>query len=254
MTVKTSYSPGEPIWVDLGSPDVDASRAFYGELFGWTAPPGREEFGGYANFELGGRQVAGLMPLMAPDQPPAWTCYVCSDDADKTTALVEQAGGAVIAPPMAVEDLGRMAVFTDAGGAFFGIWEPGRHIGAELTDEEGTMTWIELGTRDAPRAHAFYETVFGWTTQVAADYTMLALADRPVAGCMDVPPGVPAEVPGYWMPYFAAADPGAKAAQAEQLGGTVVAPMMDIPGGGRFAVVQDPHGAVFGLLDMQAAT
>lgn len=249
MTVKTSYSPGEPIWVDLGSPDVDASRAFYGALFGWTAPPGDEEFGGYANFELDGSQVAGLMPLMSPDQPPSWTCYVCSDDADKTTALVEQAGGGVIAPPMAVADLGRMAIYTDAGGVAFGIWQPGRHIGAGLTDQEGTLAWIELGTREKDRALGFYETVLGWTSETTPDYTEFKLAGTSAAGCMDVPPNVPAEVPGYWMPYFAAADPGAQAAKAAQLGGTVVAPMTDFPGG-RFAIVQDPHGAVFGLLDI----
>lgn len=35
VTVKTSYAPGEPIWVDLSTPDVDKSTAFYGALFGW---------------------------------------------------------------------------------------------------------------------------------------------------------------------------------------------------------------------------
>lgn len=251
MTAKTSYSPGEPIWVDLGTPDPDASRAFYGALFGWTAPPGDEAFGGYANFELDGKKVAGLMSLMSPDQPPAWSCYVCSDDADKTTALVEQAGGSVVAPPMAVGDLGRMAVYTDVTNALFGVWQPGQHIGAELIDQEGTLTWIELGTRDQPKAHAFYATVFGWTAQQSPDYTEFQQGGSSVAGCMDVPPGVPAEVPGYWMPYFATADVDAKAAQAEQLGGGLAAPAMDFPGG-RFAVVQDPHGAVFGLLALKA--
>ena len=84
MTVKTSYAPGEPIWIDLGSPDLDASRRFYGELFGWTAQEGNADFGGYTNFEREGHLVAGLMPLMAPGQPPAWQCYVCTADAAKT--------------------------------------------------------------------------------------------------------------------------------------------------------------------------
>lgn len=250
MTVKTSYAPGEPIWVDLGSPDVDASRAFYGGLFGWTAPPGDEQFGGYTSFELEGHKVAGLMPLMSPEQPPAWSCYVCTSDAQKTSELVEQAGGTVIAPPMAVGDLGTMAVYVDAAGAFFGVWQPGQHVGAELIDSEGTLTWVELGTRDQPKAHAFYGTVFGWGTQPSPDYTEFTQDGSSVAGCMDLPPNVPAEVPGYWMPYFAAGDPAAQGARAEELGGTVVAPMMDFPGG-RFCVVQDPHGAVFGLLDLK---
>lgn len=252
MTVKTSYAPGEPIWVDLGSPDVDASRAFYGGLFGWTAPPGMDDFGGYTNFELDGHKVAGLMPLMSPEQPPAWSCYVCTADAQKTTELVEKAGGTVIAPPMDVGDLGTMAVYAEAAGAFFGVWQPGQHVGAELIDSEGTLTWIELGTRDQPRSDEFYGSVFGWGTESTSDYTEFTQEGSSVAGCMDVPPNVPAEVPGYWMPYFTAADPAAQGARAEQLGGTVVAPMMDFPGG-RFCVVQDPHGAMFGLLDLKAS-
>ena len=61
----SEYPPGTPSWVDLGSPDVDASARFYGGLFGWEAaeagPP--EETGGYRMFTLRGKQVAGLGPL-----------------------------------------------------------------------------------------------------------------------------------------------------------------------------------------------
>jgi predicted enzyme related to lactoylglutathione lyase len=250
MTRKTSWSPGEALWVDLSTPDLDASRAFYGGLFGWEAEPGDPAFGGYTSFALGGRKVAGVMPLMSPDQPTTWTCYLCSDDADKTTGLVEQGGGAVLVPPMDVADLGRMAVYADPVGAVFGIWQPGAHPGAELVEEEGTLAWVELATRDQAAAQAFYETVFGWTARASADYTELQLAGSSVAGCMDVPPGVPEEVPSYWMPYFAAADPQAQGERVVELGGTVVAPRMDFPGG-RFLVAQDLHGAVFGLLDVR---
>src|ERR687888_69949 len=55
------YPPGTPMWVDLGTPDVDASIRFYGELFGWSASePGPPEAGGYRFFEQEGKMVAGL--------------------------------------------------------------------------------------------------------------------------------------------------------------------------------------------------
>ncbi|MCW2681213.1 MAG: Glyoxalase/bleomycin resistance protein/dioxygenase [Frankiales bacterium] len=111
-------------WADLSSPDPAASAAS-GPLLGWTATAPQEEFGGYASFLLGEHQVAGLMPLMAPGQPPTWTVYVASDDADKTVARAEQAGGTVLAPPMDVAELGRMAVLVDPGGAVFGVWQAG---------------------------------------------------------------------------------------------------------------------------------
>jgi predicted enzyme related to lactoylglutathione lyase len=251
MTEKSSYNPGEPIWIDLGTPDLDASIAFYGSLFGWTAEKGSEEFGGYTNFSKNGRKVAGLMPLMGPEQPPVWSSYVCTDDADKTTALVSENGGTVHAPPMDVGTLGRMAVFSDPAGAFFGIWQPGDHLGAETVSEEGTFAWAELSTRDQAKALPFYEAIFGWTPKSLEGYTELQLAGTSVAGCMDMPEMVPAEVPSYWMPYFAASDPEAKAAEAAKLGGTVLVPLMEF-GGGRFSVVQDIHGSTFGLLDLKA--
>jgi predicted enzyme related to lactoylglutathione lyase len=251
MTVKTSYQPGEPIWVDLGTPDRDASIAFYGSLFGWTCEQGREEFGGYSNFSKDGRQVAGLMPLMSPEQPPVWTSYVCTADADATTALVTEAGGQVYAPPMDVADLGRMAVYADPSGAAFGVWQPGTHLGTELVDVEGTPTWIELSTRDQEAVHPFYAKVFGWKAHVNPGYTEFQLDGTSVAGCMDTPEGVPAEVPSFWMPYFLAEDPAAKAQQAAALGATLLVPFMEMDNVA-FSVVADPHGSTFGLLHLKA--
>lgn len=252
MPVKTAYAPGEPVWNDLGTPDLDGSRAFYGGLFGWTAAPGDEDLGGYTTFTKDGRAVAGLMPVMSPEQPTTWTCYVCTDDLDKTADRVADGGGTTLAPPMDVTDLGRMAVFADPTGAVFGAWQPRRHTGAELVEEDGAFGWIELGTRDQATALAFYERVFGWTARPSDGYTELQLAGRSVAGCMDVPPGVPDEVPAYWLPYVTVTDVGAAAERATELGGTVVAPVMAYPGG-EFAVVQDPQGAVVGLVSSSGA-
>ena len=63
MPERTSYEPGTPSWVDLGTSDTDAARAFYGELFGWTAdePGPVEETGGYAMFRNDGRPAAAFV-------------------------------------------------------------------------------------------------------------------------------------------------------------------------------------------------
>lgn len=243
MAEKTTYAPGEPIWVDLSTPDPAASAAFYGQLLGWTATEGQEEFGGYASFLLDGRPVAGVMPLMSPEQPPAWTCYVCTDDTDRTAALVQEAGGSVLAPPMDVADLGRMAVFVDAQGALFGTWQPGTHGGSELVGQDGAPAWVELSSAAPSDATPFYCAVFDWTTNVSDDYVELQLAGRSVAGVTDTSQGTE---PG-WLPYFGVTDPRAKAEQAVALGGSVVLPFAQWPGGS-CSIVRDPHGAVVGLL------
>ena len=152
MPERTSYEPGTPSWVDLSTPDVDAAK-FYGELFGWTAedagPP--EETGGYGMFMLDGGNVAGVGPMQGEDEPPMWSTYVATDDADG--APPPDAGASVIVEPMDVMDAGRMAFVRAPGRGCIGLWQPSRHTGAELVNEPVALTWNELLTRDvtAPR-------------------------------------------------------------------------------------------------------
>ena len=104
MSERTSYAPGTPCWVDLGTPDIEASEAFYGELFGWEIPelPNSARLGGYRRAKKNGKDVAGVAPLMQEGQPPAWSTYVSVADAAATLAAVGEAGGQVIVEPMDV--------------------------------------------------------------------------------------------------------------------------------------------------------
>src|SRR5438128_3125 len=122
------HAPGTPSWVDLASPNLDASRKFYSALFGWKAEVTDDPAAqGYTMFLKNGKQVAGLGGLQMPEQPSAWSTYVATEDADKTAKAVQEAGGKVVAPPFAVMkgpiDIpqGRMAVVADPHGAAFAV-------------------------------------------------------------------------------------------------------------------------------------
>src|SRR2546423_8521162 len=164
MTEMTTYAPGTPCWVDLGSPDLDGSIEFYGSLLGWEVPESEnaEQTGGYRIATSRSKSAAGMMPLMQEGQPPAWTTYVSVEDADATAQKVTEAGGQAFAEPMDVMDLGRMAVFADPAGAVFGIWQPGSFPGAEVVNEPGAFSWNELNTRDPEPAKSFYPQAIGW--------------------------------------------------------------------------------------------
>jgi predicted enzyme related to lactoylglutathione lyase len=251
MPTRTSYEPGTPSWVDLASSDLPASVAFYSSVFGWSANDQGPEAGNYNIMELNGTPVAGAGPIMMEGQPPAWTTYISVVDADASVAKIKAAGGMVFVEPMDVMDVGRMAVFADPTGAAAAVWQPRSHIGAGLVNEPGALAWNELSTRDVAAAKTFYGEVFGWENETATmgdmEYTTWTLKGNQIGGMMTMPDMVPAEVPSYWLAYFATADCDATVATATGQGATLVAGPMDIPAG-RFAVLSDAAGAMFGVI------
>jgi predicted enzyme related to lactoylglutathione lyase len=253
MPERAKHEPGTPSWIDVSSRDLPATKDFYTQLFGWELleyPV--EEAGGYGMFQLRGKNVAGFGPLMDESAPPAWTTYVTVTDADEAAVKVEKAGGKVLMAPMQVMAAGRMAVFADPTGGVFSVWEPGEHIGAELVNEPGSLTWNELMVRDAGTAEAFYTEVFGWTIEKVpmdgAEYTVLRLGERPIGGLMTMGDRFPAEVRTHWNVYIAVEDADATAEKAEALGGKVSVPPTDIPEVGRFAVLNGPSGEVVSIM------
>ena len=254
MSERTSYEPGVPSWVDLASPDTDAAAAFYGGLFGWdlqSAGP-VEETGGYGMFTLRGKQVAGVGPIMQEGQPPAWSTYIATDDADAAAQRAASAGANVIVEPMDVMDAGRVAVFAHPAAGVLGVWQAGRHTGAELVNEPGALNWNELQTRDVDGAKAFGEAVFGWTRDDQAfggmTYTLFSVGGTGIAGAMTMPSEVPDGTPAFWLAYFTVEDCDASVAKVNELGGSVFGEPHELEGVGRFAVVADPHGATFGVI------
>jgi predicted enzyme related to lactoylglutathione lyase len=255
MSEITSYAPGTPAWVELsGVPDIDKAAAFYGGLFGWDVPESEisKQTGGYRQVMLRGKPVAGMMPLMEEGQPTVWATYISVEDADATAAKVQEAGGSVIAEPMDVMSLGRMAVFTDSSGAVIGIWQPGTFVGAEIIKEPGAVVWNELNTRNPDASKAFYGESFGWEFEEqqfdAGPYTSIKMGEAAVGGMIDITGRAPDEVPPHWLVYFAVEDVDAAVARASEADGGVVLEPFDIGGVGRIAIVKDPFGAVFAVM------
>jgi predicted enzyme related to lactoylglutathione lyase len=251
MPTRESAPVGAPCWVDLASTDVDRSRAFYTELFGWEAEEPNPEFAGYFNYTKDGARIAGGN-AQQEGSPSVWTVYLAVEDAEATAAAVTKHGGNVIAPPMAVADLGSMAFLTDPGGAFVGIWQPGTHKGFGILDEPDTPSWFELHTQAYGDSLEFYREVFGWDIHTAADepqfrYSTLGEGDAGLAGVMDASVYLPEGAPSHWAVYFRAADVDATVAKAVELGATVTQPAEDTPYG-RLAVLNDPTRAEFRLI------
>ena len=244
---------GAPCWIDLFTTDPDKSRAFYGDLFGWTSTEPNADFGGYINFSKDGDLVAGCMGNDGTQGvPDMWSVYLATDDAQKTADAALASGGQIHVAPMAVGDLGTMALLADNGGAAIGIWQPGEHTGFGVLAEPNTPGWFELHTRAYDDAVRFYRDVFRWDTHTQGDtpefrYTTLGEGDSQAAGIMDATSFLPDGVPAHWSVYFQVADTDATLARIAELGGTTVQPAEDTPYG-RLAIAADSTGAIFKLV------
>jgi predicted enzyme related to lactoylglutathione lyase len=248
-TRDTAWPAGTPCWVDLGAPDTEAARHFYSSLLGWTYEGGDPEYGGYLMALSGGRKASGLGPQMDPDDPTRWTTYFATDDADATAARITAAGGSVITPPMDVGPMGRMAIAADPQGNPFGLWQAGLTTGVEVYNEPGSLVWNEAAVDDQAAAREFYTAVFGFTWEEIPDaggYSTFSSEGRPLGGLGGVSP----ELPRGWQVCFSVADTDEAVRTVEAGGGKVLMAAEDTPYG-RFAVVTDPWGASFSVMQPQ---
>jgi len=249
-----TYPVGAPCWADLWTSDVEGSRAFYSELFGWEALEPSEEFGGYFMFTLNGAPIAGGMGDMGEMKAnDTWKVYLSTDDIAKAATDLVAHGGESLAPPMTVADLGQNMVFVDPTGAHLGAWQPENFPGFASMNEHGAPSWFELFTRDYATALDFYRSVFSWQTEVEGDtdeFRYATLRDPSsgdqLAGVMDAAAFLPEGVPAHWSIYWDVEDVDATVAKTQALGGSLVDGPTDTPYG-RMATVTDPTGAVFKL-------
>jgi uncharacterized protein len=256
VTRDSNWPDGTPCWVDLGTPDIPKAISFYTSQFGWQAELGAPEMGGYSVATLGGRNVAGIGPIMGPaGTPSAWTTYFASADADATAARITAAGGQLLAEPMDVMEQGRLVIAADVTGAAFGIWQGRNHTGVEVANTPGAFTWSEHMSSDFEGAKAFYAAVFGYEYgDMSSDgfsyATMLINGQQVVGGIGGYPDGAGGQ-PAQWSVYFGTADTDKAVATATGNGGRVVRAASDSPYG-RMAVVADYEGAVFSLISTPA--
>ncbi|PPJ23107.1 glyoxalase [Nocardia nova] len=256
-----TFEPGDPCWIELFTADTDRAIDFYGELFGWTAESD-ERYGGYITFRKDGNAVAGGMRNDGTDgAPDQWTVYLTSVDVHATAASAADHGGRVVVEPMAVGDVGAMAVLADPSGAGVGAWQPGVHRGfgsfgvaggGNWSGHVGYPSWFELHTPAYAEALQFYREVFGWRDPFTVGdspefrYTTIHSATPMLGGVMDSAAHLPAGSPGGWRVYIGAEDVDATVKQAVSLGGSVEVEPQNSPYG-RLAALRDPSGVAFSV-------
>jgi len=127
---------------------------------------------------------------------------------------------------------------------------------------QGAFCWNELSTTDLDAAQNFYKALLGWEIKEGTApgggtrYSEIVVGGQHVGGMYamgECGEGAP-QMPPHWMSYVAVDDVDASAAKTKELGGKVSVEPMDIPGVGRFCVINDPSGAVISLITLKGAS
>ena len=255
-----SYAQGTPSWVDLSTSDQPAAKDFYASLFGWEYEDndmGNGQF--YSMGQIGG-SPAGAIATQQPEEaqqgiPPHWNVYITVKDIEAVAERVPALGGTVLMAPMDVFDAGRMIVAQDPVGAVVMFWQPLQHIGAEVRDEHGALTWTLVMTTDKDATATFYSELLN--IEVAKDampspgggtVDQLLVDGQPVASVMNMSQDmVDMGIPSHWEAYFRVDDAQAACDAVTANGGMVYMGPADLGPMGTIGFMQDPHGAQFGV-------
>lgn len=247
---------GAPCWVDLTTRRFEDSKAFYTALFGWDYTDMGPEFGNYNIISKDGDYVGGAMAFngefMPAETPDAWGVYFSVEDINATLAAMKDKGGMPIMEPMQVGDQGSNVFLIDPQQSAVGLWQPMELRGFGRYGEPGFPAWFELHTRNFDEAVDFYTSTLGVERgeepMEGMRYATLNVSGEPHSGVMDATEMMQPGQPNAWLVYFLVENTEEAIAKIQELGGTVLVPAMDSPYG-RMAVIADPVGVVFNIID-----
>lgn len=247
---------GKVVFVELVTPDLAASKQFYGSLFGWTFGDIHSGDIDYAEAFLDGRSVAGLVHKAVPPgehRQPAWLSFLSVRDVDATNKLALAEGARELSAPHNLPNRGREAVLADPQGAVFAILASSSGDPADELASPGEWIWSSLITKDPDQGAAFYQKLFDYevydlTSDNSAQQLIMATENYSRASANVLPAGKP-NIHPHWLNFVRVDNAVATTAKAASLGARVlVVPQLDRHGA-MIAVVADPQGAPFGLLE-----
>lgn len=260
--VEPTVLAGTPCWVEVTCADEARAQHFYSSLFGWTYQRNRDPSapaGWYSVASLDGVSVGGLY-RGAAGKPATWTVRLAVSHTASTAEWVESLGGRVTLGPVRIPNRGSILHAVDPTGGPVVFWAPAS--GWEFaTGVPNTFSGADLNIHDGAAADHFYCRLFNYTSQqigdsTTVDYAAWHIEHQPVLYRYVMGPEYRPDTPSHWMIYFAI-DPvkgtDAAAHQALRLGGQVVIQPYDTPHG-RMAILADPDGAVFAVIDHARAS
>jgi uncharacterized protein len=239
-----SPQPGLICWVELVSADHAAAVPFYNAVLGLTPS---DDTPAFAFLRTAGADVGATYTL--PEGPHGWMAYVADPNAAAAVDRAVGAGGSRVRGPSQIDEAGWSAVVMEPEGTPVGIWQAGKHPGFGVRDTVGSVCRVELHTRHPDEVGRFMMTTFGLTLTPGPGpgYRFLDAGDRPSIGLVGMRDHAAGAAPA-WVVYFGVESVAATIRTAQTAGGTLAHGPVDSDTMGSFAVMQDPQGILFGIL------
>jgi predicted enzyme related to lactoylglutathione lyase len=244
--------PGKFVWFEHVSRDAKKAQAFYGGVFGWKVAPfptGSVTYEMICTGDTADTMIGGYATPKSDRQQSHWISYASVEDVDATAKAATANGGKVVEAPFEIPTVGRAARIADPQGAELYVF---RNATGDPADAPavGRWCWNELHTSDPRKALGFYEEVLGFSHRSmdmgpSGTYHILSKGGVDRGG---VTSHLPAWAAPHWLPYVAVDDADATIARARKGGATIPFGPEDIPGIGRFGVLEDPTGAVLAII------
>jgi predicted enzyme related to lactoylglutathione lyase len=253
--------PGKLVWAELLTSGAPAAAAgFYENVLGWRAETAGTGYEARVTLFQDDRPVAAIAhregTRMAAHRA-RWLLFFATPDVTATSALAAGSGGSVLMPAGAAPDGSERAVLADPEGAVFGLASASTGETPDYAAAPGEWIWPLLLTRRPDLTADFYATLLDLevtperrTPLFSGDF-VLASGPRARAALMALPRDTSGR-PG-WLGLVRVADLDATLDAVEKHDGTIMKAASEDLIGGRVAVVADPLGGVFGLVELSTA-
>lgn len=254
-TPTNAVTPGEVVFADLVTTDVDAAARFYTAVFSWNIR--RSEDPGYLELLHRGNVIGAIAAFEEQVDPGSarWLPSISVADVDAAAAKAVEMGGRVLERPMDFPERGRLAVISDPEGAVLMLLRASGGDPERPAPVVGTVGWAELWTRDVAGAVRFYEGMFGYralrSTREDAPGTVVLSIDGTAHAVIVAAPGE--DILPNWLPYVPVADARQTLEDIRRHGGTVLVTSDSVNDDfGTFAAIAaDPTGGVFAIQDWE---
>ncbi|MEH7352034.1 VOC family protein [Neobacillus drentensis] len=225
----------------IAARDGSLAKKFYESLFNWKIT----DVGPL--LQISGAGLSGhILKWPHKEHPTHVSMYINVENIQECLEKVEQMGGKVILPEMAVPTGGSIAQFVDPDGIIIGVYHSNTHTETQSKAEidVNQIGFFEIAAREGHRSQRFYEAIFNWRITDDGPNMSISGEDAGIAGHLF---NWTHEEPPYLTLYIKVEDMSACLEKVTQMGGKVIIPETEIPSGGTFAQFLDLDGNAIGI-------